>query len=427
MAGTGGARLQTPTVAASLTESVAGYGLAGWLVPGPAPEFAMPSLDQLAFEAEQEIGRIKNFFPILPALGNRWAATRPWAGRTFGLNLHVTTVTAAFVQELSLGGADCIVSAAEPGTTDPGSVQLLRNSGVEVYTGGDMEDRHLQVLDHNPDVLVDIGFDLVATCLDKRSEQASQVMGAAELSTSGLARLRRRRLLPFPVLNVRDGHLPRAVESRHGIGEAVWQAVTELTGMHLAGRQVAVLGYGPVGRGIASWARNAGMAVEVVETDPIRRLFAHYDGFHIPELADALRRVQLVVTATGATGALTARDLDGGRDGLVLLNAGRGHDEIDVDGIRSVAERVDNITDHVVCYRLENGTSVTVLGDGRPLNIKLNAGSPEPVLLHFTVLGLALEWMMGQALGAGEVQLPRDVEDAAARMALTALAVPGHG
>lgn len=386
----------------------------------------MSSLDDLAFAAEQDIGRTKAFFPILPRLGNRWAATRPWEGLTLGLNLHLTTHTGAFLRELVLGGAQCVVSAANPGTTDPGTVHLLRNHGVEVYTGGDMEDRHQQVLAHDPAILVDNGFELLASCLTRRPDLAETLRAGVVLTRSGVDRLREHGDLPFPVLNVHDVRLRDAVENRHGIGEAVWQAVTQLTGMHLAGRRAAVVGYGPVGRGLSAWARSAGVAVEVVETDPIRRLFAHYDGYPTPTLAEALSRVHLVVTATGKAQAVTAAALHDARDGLLLVNAGTGGDEVDVSGIQRAAEQVDHIADGVVRYTLERGVRVTVLGHGHPLNIVLNSGSPEPVLLHFALAGVALAWLVdAEDLAPGEARLPAAVEHQVAVDALSALERPG--
>jgi len=380
--------------------------------------------DERAFEAEREVGRIHAFFPILPTLGNRWAASRPWEGRTVALNLHVTTLTAALVRELALGGGTFVVSAANPHTTDAGSVDLLRNLGFEVYTGGDMEDRHLQVLAHDPDLIVDVGFDLCQVMLDRRPELARKVQGAIEITRSGIHRLRAAPTLPFPVVNINDGRLKAAVENRHGVGVGVWDAVTELTGMHLAGRRVLVVGYGPVGMGLAAYARAAGMAVEVAELDPIRRLFAHYDGFPTPALEDAMKRADILVTATGRDGSITVEQLEAhARSGLVLVNAGHGGHEIDIDGIQRAAERVDHIGDQVARYRLTSGRRLTVLGHGHPLNIVLNSGSPEPVLLHFAVLGLTLEWLARQGgdLAPGEHVVPDGIEADAASSALGAL------
>ncbi|MBW2256368.1 MAG: hypothetical protein JRI25_17470 [Deltaproteobacteria bacterium] len=339
--------------------------------------------------------------------------------------MHITTLTAALVRELTLGGGTFVLSAASPATTDPGSVQLLRNLGLDVYTGGDMENRHLQVLSHQPQLLVDVGFELVQTLLDKHFAQASKVRGAIEVTRSGITRLRQRKNLPFPVVNINDGRLKKAVENRHGVGQGIWEAVSGITKMHLAGRRAAVVGYGPVGRGLAMYARASGMAVEVVELDPVRRLSAHYDGFPTPVLGDALSRAKVVVTATGTSRVVTAALLEEARDGIVLINAGHGGDEIDVEGIRAAAVREDNISEDVVRFRLREGPRVTVLGGGHPLNIVLNAGSPEPVLLHFAVAGLTLETLVDTDAPPGEILVPDAIENQAATLALRALGAAG--
>jgi adenosylhomocysteinase len=385
----------------------------------------MSSTEDRAFAAEGEIGRINAFFPILPALGNRWAASRPWEGRTVALNLHLTTLSGALVRELSLGGGTFVVSAANRATTDPNTVELLRSGGIEVYTGGDDEDRHLQALGHDPDLLVDVGFELIGTALDRRPELARRITGAVESTRSGIIRLRERAQLPFPIVNLNDGRLKGAVENRHGVGEAVWQAVQLLTGMHLSGRRVGVIGYGPVGTGLAAYARANGMSVEVIERDPVKRLLAHYDGYPTPTLDDAIQRVGVLVTATGQSRAVGLEHLSRARDGLVLLNAGHGGDEIDTHNLRQASAQVEHVAERVVRYRLHGGPRVTVLGGGHPLNIVLNSGSPEPVLLQFALLGLALDWIAHSTHPAGEVPVPSALEDQAAILALQALGQAG--
>lgn len=385
----------------------------------------MANSEDRSFKTVQEIGRINAFFPVLQQLGNRWAASRPWEGRVIALNMHLTTLTAVLIRELTLGGGKFIITAANPATTDPATVDFLRGQGLDVYTGGDMKNRHLQALQHEPEFLVDVGFGLISTLLDERPKAAAEVLGAIEVTRTGVTKLKARTDLPFPVMNINDGRLKNAVENRHGVGEGIWQAVSLLTGMHLSGRRLAVVGYGPVGKGLAAYARAAGMNVEVVEKEPCRRLLAHYDGFPTPSLESALGRVGVVVTATGHRDAIRLQDLSDVRDGLVLLNAGHGGDEINVTSIRDGATRVDHVSDQVIRYRIENGARVTVLGNGHPLNIVLNSGSPEPVLLHFAVLGLGLEALCKSTFMPGELMVPDHIEDEAAMLALEALNLAG--
>ena len=383
----------------------------------------MPSLETLAFEAEQEIGRMHAFFPILSGLGNDWALARPWNGVTLGLSLHLTPPTGALVKELSLGGAACVLTDVNPSTTDAGTVHLLRNQGNHVFPVGGRDDAHELVFEQQPTLLVDAGFELIEHAL-KRKHIAESIRGAVILSRTGLAQLRNIPPPPFPVVNLVDGQLHTAIAHRHGIGEAVWGAVSILTGRLLAGRRTTIVGYGPVGRGIATWAQHIGMAVEVVEVDPIRRLFAHYDGFSTPSLEMALSRADIVVTATGKEGALSVAQLAAAQRELIVLNAGTGNREIDVAGIQQAAGVADHIVQDVVRYTLGGEAKITVLGEGHPLNIVLNSGSPEPLLLHYALLGMVLDWMMNEDLPNGEVVVPADVEVAAARAALQALRQP---
>ena len=383
------------------------------------------STDSRAAVAAAEISRINAFFPLMPTLGLRWAATRPFDGLTIGMCAHLTTLTGALIRELAYGGGTWVICAASEATTDHAVVDLLRDSGLSVYTLGSRKDALLQVLDHNPTLISDVGADLLTTLIRRRPEQVSEVRGAVEATRSGILRLREH-ALPFGVVNLNDSRLKEAVENRHAVGEGLWHAVQSLTGMHLSGRRVGVVGYGPVGRGVAAYARAAGANIEVVETDPVRSLCAHYDGYPTPTLADCLGRTGIVVTCTGQRHVLRPEQLRACRDGLVLINAGRGGDEVDVDGIRSVAVSVDHIADHVIRYKLDGGPGVVVLGDGYPLNIVTNAGSPEPVLLHFAVLGLTLERLTGQNLSPGEHRVSEDIENEAAAMALRALG-KAHG
>lgn len=386
--------------------------------------------DVRASRAAAEIARINAFFPILPMLGNRWAASRPFHDLTIGLSAHLTTLTGALMRELSLGGGRWAVCAASSATTDQAVVHLLRDNGIAVYTTGSRSDAIQQVLDHQPQLLADVGANLIGSVTSQRPTQAARILGAVEVTKSGVDRVRALpHAPPFPVININDGRLKNAIENRRGVGEGLWHAVQRRTGMHLSGRRVGVIGYGPVGQGVASYARALGAVVEVVEADRVRRLIARYDGYRTPSLGECLGRVGMVVTCTGQQGVITAEMLAGSREGLVLINAGHGGDEIDVDGIKAASVAVDQVADRVVRYRLSDGPTLVLLADGHPLNIVENAGSPEPVLLHFALLGLTLEWLTrpdARDLPHGEHIVLDEIEQRAAELALDAHNI-GHG
>ncbi len=367
-----------------------------------------------------ELARIDAFFPVLQGLGTRWAASRPFEGLTVGVHLHLTTITLALIRELVLGGGRWVVSAANPATTDPGVVEYLRTLDLEVHTGRGSRDGVAATVAAEPMLFADVGFRLGSALLD----DGQCPRGGVEITRSGVSVLRDRLPLPFPVLNINDGRLKPAIESRRGVGEGLWPAFTQLTGQHLSGRMVLVVGYGPVGAGVASFARAAGATVEVAELDPVRRLVAHYDGLATTDAVPALKRARIVVTATGRQNTLGPAELACMPDGSIVLSAGHGGDEIDVAWLRNNATTVDQIGARVVRYTLPGGRRVTVLADGHPLNIVSNLGSPEPVLLHFLLLGLGLEYVARKELDAGEVAVPAALEEEAARLALGVIERP---
>jgi len=220
-----------------------------------------------AAKAASEIARVNAFFPVMPLLGNRLARSRPFEGLTVGVSAHLTSYVGALLQELALGGGRFVLCAASEATTDPSVVDLLRGAGMEVHAAGARKDHQMLVLDEEPDLIVDAGANLIGTLLHRRPELVARVRGAVELSKSGSERLKQLSV-PFPVIDLNEGRLKPAIENRHGVGEGLWQAVQQLTGIHLSGRRVGVLGYGPVGRGLAAYARAGGAAVEVIERIP---------------------------------------------------------------------------------------------------------------------------------------------------------------
>lgn len=373
-----------------------------------------------ATAAAAEVARINTYFPLLPRMGLGWAARRPWEDTTIAVNAHLTTLTAALLRELALGGGEWVVCAANEHTTDPGVVELLRQQGIQVYTGRDNNHRHRATLDAEPELIVDVGYELIRTLMDQRADQATSVRAGIEITRTGINRLRRRPP-PFGVMNINDGALKHNVENRHGVGEGLWPAVTRITGMHLSGRKALVIGYGPTGQGLAHYARGLGASVEVIEVDPIRRLVALYDGFPCPTLEEGLERADIAVTVTGTSGALPLERLEAVESDLILVSAGHGSDEIDVKGLRGAAVEGDELGPHCVRYRLRSdGPWLSVLGKGNPLNIVLNAGSPEPVLLHFALLGHTLEHLANTRITPGEHLVPKLLESQVAELAFKA-------
>ena len=367
-----------------------------------------------------EVARINALFPLMAALGSRWQASKPFEGHIIAWNCHLTSLTAVSALALVKGGGQWVVSAANPATTDPGVVSFMRQLGMEVFTG-ENGDRHLMALARKPEILADVGLDLIGAALDRAPECLEHVVGGIEITASGVLRMAGR-AFPFPLININDGELKPAIENHHGVGEGTWQALSFVTGKHPAGRRVVVLGYGAVGKGVAQYGRAAGASVEVVEVDPIRRLKAHYDGFPTPPLSRVLAEAGIVVSATGRSGVVTAEALASGKGDVVVANVGHWGDEIDVAGLARLC-RPEPMGPDLKRYELGPERAVYVVTSGEPVNIVLNTGSPEPTLLHLALEGLTVEHLLGEGrLASPGVHLvPRGVESVAAELALGAL------
>lgn len=366
-------------------------------------------------DAREAIDRIDALFPLMPRLGERWAASRPFEGLRLVWSAHLTTLTACVARALLRGGGRWALTACNPATTDPAVVALLKALGIEVIQGADGAARRARALSPAPAALIDTGFDLCGALA--AGPPPAGFRGAVEITASGVARLRALGA-SFPVVNVDGGELKPAIENRHGVGEGTWQALSAVTGHHPGGRRAVVVGYGAVGMGVAAYGRALGAAVEVVEIDPIRRLKARFDGFPTPALEGCLPGAGIVITATGASRVITAAALSAGGGPVVVGNVGHWGDEIDVAGLRAAGPGVA-VGPHLRRFDA-GGRPVYLVCGGEPLNIVLNAGSPEPTLLHLALGGLALEHLLGARLPPGEVRVPREVEALAASLALAA-------
>jgi adenosylhomocysteinase len=255
--------------------------------------------------------------------------------------------------------------------------------------------------------------------------------GACEITTSGIARLRARGAVPLPVVNINDGQLKTLIENFHGVGDGITDALFRLTGKMLAGSPAAVVGYGRVGAGAAHYLRGNGACVRVVERDPVRQLAAHYDGFVLDTLERALADCCLLVTATGQTGVLGAREFQLAADGLLVLNVGHWPEEVDYEALKSMAAATRRLSKHLEEFTLpgsggRGAKRVLLAAGGSPVNVVLLSGSLEPTLIHLTTEMLCLSYLagaarQGAALPHGEVAIPAEVERRSALLALHAL------
>lgn len=379
---------------------------------------------------EEELERYAFTFPILDYLAKHWQENNHVRGRKIGWHCHLTGLTAYAARVLLKAGAKLYISECTPNTTDWAAVNYMKQLGASVNLGND---GCRKVLDNEPEIISDTGFALNSEYIKDLEAGKSFVYAGCEITTSGVHLMRETNESRYPIININDGELKALIENFHGVGDGVIEALFRLTWRVWAGRPVAVAGYGRVGAGVANYLRRIGAVVSVVETDPIRKLVAHYDGYALVDLNQALSNSELLVTATGQTSLIGEGEWKVMRDGLIIMNVGHWADEIDINSVRRQMISVRPILKHLEEFLLpdlsgneENPRRVYLLANGSPANVVLLSGSPEPTLIHLTTELLCMNHLLGlkdkgQALKGGENPVPNEVETQASILALRSL------
>jgi adenosylhomocysteinase len=365
------------------------------------------------------------------ATADEIAGTRPFAGLRIGTAIHVEPKTVALLLTLQRGGAE-LVATGNLNSTQPEACDVLRAHGIEVIGGpttdpAEQEANVAAVVAAEPDLLLDNGGDLFRRWL---AAPYDHLRGGTEETTSGRAALLPlRERIGRPVLVINDSPIKQFAENRHAVGQSVLESFLRITNRATNGLRVCVFGYGPCGDGIALNFRGAHARVAVVETDPVLRLEALLDGNAVPDRDAALAEADVVITATGAGGVVTASDLPLLRDGAVLLNAGHLPWEIDVAGLRAATAAVEEAADGIATLRLDDGRAVHVLTGGHMVNLagpRPLGNSIQSMDLGFTLQVRCLEAVARGAVGPEScvVPVPRAIDErvASAYVALAAVA-----
>lgn len=373
--------------------------------------------------------------PVLRSIRERFAHDRPLAGVRVALCLHVTAETANLVRALSAGGADVALCASNPlSTQDDVAAALVDRFGIAVHAiqGEPMATyyAHIErVVDRRPQLTMDDGADLVSLLHSRRTELLDEIVGGTEATSSGVLRLRALEAegrLAFPVVAVGEGEAKRLLADRYGTGQSTLDGILRATNTLLAGRVVVVFGYGWCGRGIASRARGAGAQVIVCEVDAVRALEAKLDGFEVLPALAAAAKGDVFITATGAPDVLRREHFERMRDGALLCNAGHFDVEISLDDLRAVAPDRRTVREHVEQHVTADGRRLHLLAQGRVVNLAAAEGHPATAMdVAFAGQALAAEYLVRNAdeLRPRVLEVPRELDEQVARLALAALGV----
>lgn len=342
---------------------------------------------------------------LLATIADEFDRTRPFKGLTIGTGIHIEPKTVAMLLTLHRGGAR-VISTGNLNTTQPGSVAYLNAHGVEAIGEPTQDDAvrngYLdQILDAEPDLILDNGGDMFARWLDRPYDG---LRGGTEETTSGrlrLAPLRDR--LNLPILVINDSPIKQFAENRHAVGQGTVESYLRITNKSTNGRRVVVFGYGGVGKGLALSFQRAHAAVSVLERDPVLRMEALWDGFAVPDRDEALVTADIVITATASHDIVTASDLALLADGAILINVGHLPVEIDVAGMAADPSVVayGPTDDGITTFELRDGRRIHLLTDGHMVNL----AGPRPLgnSIESMDLGFSLQARCLEAVAKGEV------------------------
>ena len=373
--------------------------------------------------------------PVLKQIYERFKKEQPLKGLRVSACLHVTAETANLMRTLQAGGADVVLCASNPlSTQDDVAASLVQHDEIPVYAikGEDNKTYYKHItaaLDHKPHMTMDDGCDLVSTIHKDRTELLEGIIAGTEETTTGVIRLRAMEahgVLKFPVMAVNDSSTKHFFDNRYGTGQSTIDGIVRATNVLLAGKTFVVAGYGWRGRGLASRARGIGADVVVTEVDPLKALEAVMDGYRVMPMEQAARVGDVFCTVTGDIHVLDKHHFEAMKDGAIVANSGHFNVEINIDALEALSNGKQRVREFVDQYTLKDGRRINLLGEGRLINLASAEGHPASVMdMSFANQALGAEYMVKNAknLGPKVVTIPEAMDKEIARLKLQAMGV----
>ncbi len=388
---------------------------------------------KLAEGGRRKIDWAAREMPVLRLIRERFEKERPLAGMRIAACLHVTTETANLMQALHAGGADIVLTASNPlSTQDDVAASLVTHFEIPVYAikGEDNVTyyRHINAaLDHKPHMTMDDGADLVGTLHKDRRELLGNMIGGTEETTTGVIRLRAMAAdgaLVFPVIAVNDAMTKHFFDNRYGTGQSTIDGIIRATNTLLAGKAFVVAGYGWCGRGLAMRARGMGANVIITEVDPLPALEAVMDGFRVIPMSEAAEIGDIFCTVTGDINVIDSQHFEVMKDGAIVANSGHFNVEINIPALESMAVDKRLVRPFVEQYALSDGRRINLLGEGRLINLAAAEGHPPSVMdMSFANQALAAEYMVKNVdkLEKKVYAVPEEIDKEIARIKLESM------
>ena len=389
----------------------------------------------LAEEGQLRIEWASREMPVLRLIGTRFAREKPLKDIRISACLHVTTETANLISVLKDGGADIVLCASNPlSTQDDVAAAIVAKYGVPVYAikGEDQKTyyRHIKAaLNHHPQITLDDGADLVSTMHKEYTGLLKNVIGGMEETTTGVIRLRsmaQDKQLKYPIIAVNDAQTKHFFDNRYGTGQSTLDGITRATNILWAGKRVVIFGYGWCGRGVALRASGMGAQVIVVEVNPIKALEAVMDGYQVMTSRQAARIGDVFITLAGDVNVLDKHHFALMKEGAILANSGHFDVEINIKMLKQIAQKVRRARPFVDEYTLPGGKHIYLLGEGRLINLAAAEGHPASVMdMSFANQALCAEYMVkeGTKLNPGVLAVPLKIDENVGKLKLAAMGI----
>ncbi|MBQ4095886.1 MAG: adenosylhomocysteinase [Oscillospiraceae bacterium] len=384
---------------------------------------------QLWESGKRKIDWVISNMPLLNMLESRFSAEQPFKGLKVALSVHLEAKTAYLCKVLAAGGAEMYVTGSNPLSTQDDVAAALVHDGLNVYAwhGATAEEyhRHIsEVIKVGPNIIIDDGGDLVSLIHNEYPELIPNVIGGCEETTTGIIRLiamDNDKALQFPMVLVNNADCKHLFDNRYGTGQSVWDGINRTTNLIVAGKTVVVAGYGWCGKGVAMRAKGLGAKVIVTEIDPIKAIEAVMDGFEVMKMEEAAKYGDFFVTVTGCKDVITEKSFYNMKDGAILCNAGHFDCEVDVAGLEKIATDKWLARNNIDGYKLSNGNSLYVIGEGRLVNLAAGDGHPAEIMdMSFAIQALSAAYLVKNKgnLDSMIIDVPKEVDSEVAHAKL---------
>lgn len=388
----------------------------------------------LASQGLAKINWVKEHMPVLNILNNELSESKPLKGLNLVVTMHLEAKTAYLALVLKNAGANVAVTGSNPLSTQDDVAAALAEQGVQVFAwyncSQDEYDQFLnKALDTHPQIIVDDGGDLVALLHGERAEQAKEILGGSEETTTGVIRLRALAAagkLRFPMVAVNDAYCKYLFDNRYGTGQSTWDGIMRTTNLTVAGKAVVVAGYGWCGKGVAMRAKGLGANVIVTEIDPIKAAEAAFDGFAVMPMAEAAKRGDIFVTLTGCIDVIRREHFAVMKSGAILANAGHFDVEINKVHLAEMAVSKRGVRKNIEEYALADGRKLYLLAEGRLVNLAAGDGHPTEIMdLSFAMQTLSILHIMHnhQNLKNEVHNLPAELDQQVASLKIKAMGI----